>query len=193
MADPDRSTTLTARQPGVRLLTDVDEIAAEAAVLVLSPKRRLRAVEPGTFRIPADHALRAGVACRVLCRTGVAGEHVRLRDGLPVAMLHVADTAAVVGTKTSALLVRDEPLLAVLATWFDLLWAGRAITDTGPVPAELPLRVLRMMPTDDDTAIARKLGMSVSTVRRHIKALYGLLGVDNRFAAGVAATRRGWL
>ncbi|HEX3589917.1 MAG TPA: hypothetical protein VHV74_09800 [Pseudonocardiaceae bacterium] len=190
MADPDRSMTLTGRHANVRLLTEVDEIAAEAAVLVLSPKRRLRVAEPGQFRIPADLALRSGVTCQVLSGSGVAGEHVRRHDRLPVALLLVDDVTALVGTGLSALLVREAPLLAVLSAWFDLLWAG---TSTGPMPDELPLRVLRMMPTDDDTAIARKLGLSVSTVRRHIKALYLMLGVDNRFAAGVAATRRGWL
>jgi DNA-binding NarL/FixJ family response regulator len=50
-----------------------------------------------------------------------------------------------------------------------------------------------MMPTDDDAAIARRLRISVSTVRRHIKSLYLILGVNNRFAAGVVAAKRGWV
>jgi hypothetical protein len=60
-------------------------------------------------------------------------------------------------------------------------------------PGEIQLRVLRMMPTDDDAAIARRLRLSVSTVRRHIKSLYQMLGVDNRFAAGMVAAKRGWV
>jgi hypothetical protein len=62
-----------------------------------------------------------------------------------------------------------------------------------PSPGEIQLRVLRMMPTDDDAAIARRLRLSVSTVRRHIKSLYLMLGVDNRFAAGMVAAKRGWI
>jgi hypothetical protein len=62
-----------------------------------------------------------------------------------------------------------------------------------PAPGEIQLKVLRMMPTDDDAAIARRLRLSVSTVRRHIKALYLMLGVNNRFAAGMVAAKRGWI
>lgn len=54
-------------------------------------------------------------------------------------------------------------------------------------------RVLAMMPFDDDETIARKTGVSVSTVRRKVRQVYGALQVDNRFAAGVAAARRGWI
>ncbi|WP_409495573.1 LuxR C-terminal-related transcriptional regulator [Amycolatopsis sp. cmx-11-12] len=35
--------------------------------------------------------------------------------------------------------------------------------------------------------MARLLGISVTTVRRHVKAIYEKFGVGNRFAAGVAA------
>lgn len=62
-----------------------------------------------------------------------------------------------------------------------------------PAPGEIQLRVLRMMSTDDDAAIARRLRLSVSTVRRHIKSLYLMLGVNNRFAAGMVAAKRGWV
>ncbi|UOZ07957.1 MULTISPECIES: hypothetical protein [unclassified Amycolatopsis] len=53
--------------------------------------------------------------------------------------------------------------------------------------------VLVLMARYDDHVIARRLGISVTTVRRRIKAVYALLGVDNRFAAGVAVAKRGWL
>jgi DNA-binding NarL/FixJ family response regulator len=44
-----------------------------------------------------------------------------------------------------------------------------------------------------DEAIARALGTSVRTVRRHITALLEMLGVNSRFAAGAAAAKRGWI
>ena len=37
------------------------------------------------------------------------------------------------------------------------------------------------------------LGISVTTVRRHITAIMHRLGVSSRFAAGAAAQRRGWI
>lgn len=55
------------------------------------------------------------------------------------------------------------------------------------------MRVLALMPTADDRVIARRLDVSVTTVRRQIKVIYGVLGVNNRFAAGVAAAKRGWI
>jgi DNA-binding NarL/FixJ family response regulator len=44
-----------------------------------------------------------------------------------------------------------------------------------------------------DDAIARRAGISTTTVRRHITTILGRLGVASRFAAGAAAQRRGWI
>jgi DNA-binding NarL/FixJ family response regulator len=44
-----------------------------------------------------------------------------------------------------------------------------------------------------DEAIAHRLGVSVTTVRRHIAATQHKLCVKSRFAAGAAAQRRGWI
>jgi Bacterial regulatory proteins, luxR family len=44
-----------------------------------------------------------------------------------------------------------------------------------------------------DDAIARRAGISTSTVRRHITAIMTRPGVASRFAAGAAAQRRGWI
>jgi DNA-binding NarL/FixJ family response regulator len=44
-----------------------------------------------------------------------------------------------------------------------------------------------------DEAIAHRAGISVTTVRRHITAILGMLDVTSRFAAGAAAQRRGWV
>jgi DNA-binding NarL/FixJ family response regulator len=45
----------------------------------------------------------------------------------------------------------------------------------------------------NDAAIARRAGVSITTVRRHIAAIMKRLGVRSRFAAGAAAQRRGWI
>jgi DNA-binding CsgD family transcriptional regulator len=44
-----------------------------------------------------------------------------------------------------------------------------------------------------DEAIARQLGMSTRTLGRKIQDLFVELGATNRFRAGVAAAKRGWL
>jgi hypothetical protein len=210
---------------GIRVMTNFDEVVTRAAELYPSPKQRLRGTETGAFptrpttsriRTPPAGSVRAGVRFQMIYHAGYldtkagseiirdsarSGEEVRLRDRMPAKMLHVDDSVALLGigqTARTALLVRSEAILAMLAEWFDLLWNDPATVrlpdDTNePAPDDLQLRVLRMMPTDDDTAIARRLKLSVSTVRRHIKALYLMLGVDNRFAAGMVAAKRGWI
>lgn len=128
------------------------------------------------------------------------GEEVRLRPEVPLKMLHIDDAVALVSTDRSAntaLLVRRPAMLEMLAEWFDLLWSDPATMrhDGGPDPALTTgqRRVLELLAVDGDEAIARRLNMSITTVRRHVKAIYTALGVDNRFAAGVAATKRGWI
>lgn len=217
--------TPSERVDGVRLITNFDEIVTRAAELYPSPKHRLRGTETGAFltrptrnrlRRPPPGSVRAGVRFQMIYDTEYldtepgseiirdsarAGEEVRLRDRLPVKMLHVDNSIALVGVgpaARTALLVRAGAVLAMLADWFDLMWedASTVRLPGGPdaaEPDELQMRVLRMMPTDDDTAIARRLTLSVSTVRRHIKALYVMLGVNNRFAAGMVAAKRGWI
>lgn len=44
-----------------------------------------------------------------------------------------------------------------------------------------------------DAAIARRAGIGVTTVRRHITEIMKRLDVSSRFAAGAAAQRRGWI
>jgi DNA-binding NarL/FixJ family response regulator len=56
------------------------------------------------------------------------------------------------------------------------------------------LIVLQWLARDlEDAAIASKTGMSLSTVRRHVKAIKKGLDVNERFTAGMAAQRRGWV
>lgn len=210
---------------GVRLMTSFDEVVTRAAELYPSPKKRLRGTETGSFptrptrhrlRTPPPGSLRAGVRFQMIYNAGYldskagadiirdsarCGEEVRLRERMPIKMLHVDDSIALVGigqTARTALLIRSEAILVMLAEWFDLLWSDPATVrlpedEDDVTPDDIQLRVLRMMPTDDDTAIARRLKLSVSTVRRHIKALYVMLGVNNRFAAGMVAAKKGWL
>ena len=215
----------TERADGIRVMTNFDEVLTRAAELYPSPKQRLRGTETGTFptqptrnrlRTPPPGALRAGVRFQMIYHAGYldtkvgseiirdsarSGEEVRLRGRMPIKMLHVDDSIALVGIgpmARSALLIRSDAILAMLAEWFDLLWTDPATVRlpddmSEQSPDDLQLRILRMMPTDDDTAIARRLQLSVSTVRRHIKALYTMLGVNSRFAAGMVAAKRGWI
>jgi DNA-binding CsgD family transcriptional regulator len=157
----------------------------------------------GRFRLIYDSAFAANdIGGRIIEQSVAAGEEARIRQSVPVMLLHVDDTVALVSLTLpaidNALLVRSPPLLAALRDWFELLWDDPKTTTVG-VEAQQTLtpaqrQILRLLASGmGDEAIARALGTSVRTVRRHITALLELLGVNSRFAAGAAAAKRGWI
>ncbi|GIH75796.1 helix-turn-helix transcriptional regulator [Planobispora longispora] len=90
-------------------------------------------------------------------------------------------------------LVRAAVVVAALRTLFEELWARAA-----PLPwsrsADAAVRVLRLAAQGvGDEMIARKLGISVRTVRARFAEAMAELGAQSRFQAGVEAARRGWL
>lgn len=168
------------------------------------------------IRVPSPAAVKDGTRFQVIYeidyqrtadgativdRAAQAGEEVRLRHRLPIKMLHVDDRIALIAADRvgqAAVLVHAPAILAMLAEWFDLLW-DHPVTMTHPVGgADSVLNpvqrdVLKLMLAGDDETIARRLAMSVTTVRRHIKAIYRALGVNSRFAAGMAAAKLNWI
>ena len=130
-----------------------------------------------------------------------AGEEVRLRRSLPVKLMQVDTRAALVSVDRPgnvAVLVTAPTILEMISEWFDLIWDDRLTTLVdGARPTDLKpgqLEVLQLLPTaESDAEIAKSLRMSVTTVRRHVRAIYEALGVNTRFAAGAAAVRRGWI
>jgi DNA-binding NarL/FixJ family response regulator len=97
--------------------------------------------------------------------------------------------------------VRAPVIIATLRDFFELLWERATplgipphltgdedrLTDKQRIVLELIAQGLA------DGAIAHRAGISVGTVRRHIRAIMAKLGVQSRFAAGAAAHRRGWI
>ena len=118
------------------------------------------------------------------------------------------------------LYTESAPLVALLCEVFEAYWATgvplSATTDeAGPTPQAPALapdppgpraQPAGRGPTDEerqllalfgggvkDDTIAQHLGISPRTLRRRLQALYSELGATNRFGAGIAATRRGWI
>ncbi|MFF0413108.1 response regulator transcription factor [Kitasatospora sp. NPDC004745] len=99
-----------------------------------------------------------------------------------------------------ALVVRQEALVAYLCEIFEQTWtlarpfAEAAEDGFGQVAQELDQTIVRMLAAGlKDEAIARRLGMSLRTARRHIADIMDELAADSRFQAGVAAARAGLL
>jgi DNA-binding NarL/FixJ family response regulator len=175
---------------GDKSLTLAGLVSREAESLYL----RLRAA--GTLRVDTFHE--SGAAATELLETGIAfpagSDEVVIRCVDPATALRL-----LIGRRQRELVDRQDQIiegwrkLTAMLPNCDLSEPPAHNGYGDPALAEIQLRVLRMMPTDDDAAIARRLRLSVSTVRRHIKALYLMLGVNNRFAAGMVAAKRGWI
>ncbi len=95
--------------------------------------------------------------------------------------------AAALHAAAAGLAVIDPSLAATLVT-------SRAEAPGSPVEALTPreIEVLRLMAEGlPNKAIARQLGISEHTVKFHVNAILGKLGVESRTEAVVRATRQG--
>jgi hypothetical protein len=152
-------------------------------------------------RIICPHRSRADLASRVKLRSTVEiGAQVRTVSHLPCAAF-VADRSLAVllgedGDEASASSVRDPGVVDFLMVMFDHLWDG-ATPVAGPelgyaeAADDLHQCIAGLMAKGfTDEVIARKLGMSVRTCRRHIAALMSDLDAVSRFQAGTLAAKR---
>jgi DNA-binding CsgD family transcriptional regulator len=145
------------------------------------------------------------VARRIVQSCAEAGEQARLLPEVPMKMKLADRTTALLpltpaGT-AGAVVIRAPVIITALRGYFEMLWeratpvTGRR-PDSGTGEGLAPSRqaVLELMAEGlQDDAIAHRLGISTTTVRRHITVIMSQLGVSSRFAAGAAAQRRGWI
>lgn len=101
-----------------------------------------------------------------------------------------------------AVVVREPGVVDFLVAVHKLLWDQGAdypldcaeCPDASPLDDALHQAVLEQLLTGaKDDLIARRLGMSVRSCRRHISDIVRDLGAESRFQAGVLAVRRGML
>jgi DNA-binding CsgD family transcriptional regulator/sugar-specific transcriptional regulator TrmB len=99
-----------------------------------------------------------------------------------------------------AVAIRDTSTVAYLCEIFEHAWAhARPFTNASDdgleqVARELDRTILELLAAGlKDETIARRLGMSLRTARRHIADIMQQLSADSRFQAGVAAARAGLL
>ncbi|MET9570492.1 LuxR C-terminal-related transcriptional regulator [Streptomyces virginiae] len=95
-----------------------------------------------------------------------------------------------------AAIVREPTLVAFLCSVFEYLWDGASpyVVDSQRSPAssdELKWSIIRLMTKGyKDEMVARRLGMSVRTCRRHIAEITEELEATSRFQAGYNAARQ---
>ncbi len=154
--------------------------------------------------IYATLAMNDPVARRIIGTCAAAGENARLLPKVPMKLKLADHTTALLPLTPSgtaaALVVRAPVIIAALREYFEMLWdratpiTGQRGTTSKSGLSHTQQTVLGLMAEGlQDEAIARRAGISVSTVRRHIAAIMTRLNVGSRFAAGAAAQRRGWI
>jgi DNA-binding CsgD family transcriptional regulator len=149
-------------------------------------------------------AMDVPIARRIIEACAAAGEQARLLPRVPMKMKLADRTTAMLPLTPSgtagALVVRAPVILGALRDYFEMLWdRATPLKPKRPVAPASRLTsaqqaVLELMAEGlHDAAIARRAGMSTTTVRRHIAAIMTRLDVTSRFAAGAAAQRHGWI
>jgi DNA-binding CsgD family transcriptional regulator len=132
------------------------------------------------------------------------GGNVRTVPSVPMQLVVVDREVAILPTnpadsRVGAIEVRNLGMLAVVCALFETVWssatplgASASVDSEGLSAIEREvLKFLSEGHTDD--SLARRLGVSVRTVRRTVADLTERLGATSRFQAGVKAAQRGWL
>lgn len=171
--------------------------------------------------LPLDRELaERGVDCRMVVGAGSLGvahwdaylrevadlgHHVRVSGTASYRAIVIDGDCAVIpatdAERPGAYVLHGRALAAPVVTLFEEVWSRAepfATPEAGsssPVFTQARLRqVAHLMSLGlKDESVARRLGVSVRTVRRLISATLVELQADGRFQAGVNAVRRGWL
>lgn len=170
-----------------------EDVMADVVASAIAAGRHSRAIYPVRALTEARDTL--------LHRADV-GEQIRVLPELPTRMFIIGATHAILPEPLGFAdeprsLTRQRGLVEALTLWFESLWdRASPITslDRSEARPELRRFLLQQLATGaQDEQIARRLGVSLRTVRRRVADILTELGADSRFQAGVEAARRGWL
>lgn len=167
-----------------------DELA-ESVAQAIRDGRRCRAIYPVRALTEAP---------TVLHQRAAMGEQIRLLPELPTRLIVLEGTHAVLPeplgyVASPRVVVRQRGIVELATLYFEHLW-GRAAPLDGLAAEQDELRrfLLEQLASGaQDEQIARRLGLSLRTVRRRVADVMAELGATSRFQAGVEAARRGWL
>lgn len=148
------------------------------------------------------NAVRSPDVLRYLTDFARAGAQVRVSGRLAHRTIIVDREVAVVGVDEDSLsvpflVVREPAMVRSFHAQFAAQWRVSPSVGLGPEDAlatetvRETLEILQLGVTDE--VAARRLGVSVRTVRRRVAAVMELLGAGSRFEAGVRAAQAGWL
>ncbi len=158
---------------------------------------QLRCVYQDAFRNDADTIAYAEWLTEL-------GGDVRTVPSVPMQLVVVDREVAILPTnpadsRAGAIEVRNLGMLAVVCALFENVWSAATPLGTARIVdcqglSPLEREVLKFLSEGHtDESLARRLGVSVRTVRRTIADLTERLGATSRFQAGVNAAQRGWI
>jgi DNA-binding CsgD family transcriptional regulator/sugar-specific transcriptional regulator TrmB len=202
-------------------LAEADRLAARATseyVRVMRAGRERLAARPSELALLEGAAAR-GVSVKALFhdsvrsdpaalrfarRAGASGAEVRTAPIPPLPLIICDREAALIPAgrdrREAALCIREPAIVAALGAVFDSSWDAATPLSTRTAPDEhsgLSARdkaLLRLLAAGlTDEAAAKRLGVSLRTVRRQMRAVMAKLQATSRFQAGHNAAQRGWL
>ncbi|WP_327695657.1 helix-turn-helix domain-containing protein [Streptomyces sp. NBC_00459] len=132
------------------------------------------------------------------------GGQTRTVPSLPMRLILCDRSIAVIpvnreASQEGAFVIHLSSVVAALNDLFDLVWDRATPLGDVPVldcegPSDRDLTILKMLEDGfTDEGIARKLGVSIRTVRRLMADMLKRLNAQSRFQAGAEAVRLGWL
>jgi DNA-binding CsgD family transcriptional regulator len=169
-----------------------------------------RTLQPGmTAQVIYHDAIRRDVRLSALARElSLAGALIRTTSSwLPDMVISDRQVAILVADlsdlSAGTISIEHPAIIAILAGIFDQAWNAAVPLASSREPqspdgtrelreAERNLLKLLAVGMTDET-VARQLGISLRTTRRHIAALMSHLAASSRFQAGAEAAKRGWL
>lgn len=194
-----------------------DEATREA--LSFMPDGAQSAASMAASRALDERALCRGVRLRTVYLDSVRNDHASLRyaqwmtelggetrttPSLPLRMLVVDETVAVIPADPDrpgpdAVVLHGRGVVSALVALFEQVWANavplaptpRGCTDRLSRQEHELLRILALGHTDE--AVARKLGVSLRTVRRMMAEIMARAQAKSRFQAGIRAVQMGWI
>jgi hypothetical protein len=158
----------------------------------LAAGRTIRAIYPVRVLVDAPEVVHA---------RSELGEQIRLLPEVPTRMVVLGTALALLPeplgfNPAPRSEVRQRGLVELAALTFDLLWDQATPLPGDPAADADALRgflLAELARGAQDEQIARRLGISLRTVRRRVAVLMDELGAQSRFQAGVEAARRGWV
>ncbi|MGY4983970.1 LuxR C-terminal-related transcriptional regulator [Streptomyces sp. 900105755] len=193
--------------------------ATEFECLSLNPGGAHRPEARETAAPLNEEALQRGIKIRAVCRESFRndadtlayarwlverGSQMRTVPTVPIQMIIIDRKAAVLpvhvdNPRAGALEIRSPGIVTALHALFEQIWEagtpfGRQLPRDSDGCTATEKALLKIVAAGDtDEAAARKLGVSLRTVRRMMAQLMERLDAASRFQAGVNATKRGWL